>query len=143
MPLGEERRGAVCGRTACTVRCGGGRKPRPVGKPARPRRLPPTLPRPGRRRRPHPSGSECGVFPYTDPSLGPAPSTGAPRPWHPRPHGGALPYALTGMALVSRASGYYNRMVVGMAETERADALFHALADPTRRDILAVVLCEA
>jgi DNA-binding transcriptional ArsR family regulator len=46
-------------------------------------------------------------------------------------------------ALVSRASLYYNRMVVGMAETERADALFHALADPTRRDILAVVLCDA
>jgi len=33
-------------------------------------------------------------------------------------------------------------MVVGTAETERADALFHALADPTRRDILAVVLRE-
>ncbi len=31
-------------------------------------------------------------------------------------------------------------MVVSPAETERADALFHALADPTRRDILAVVL---
>ena len=30
-----------------------------------------------------------------------------------------------------------------MAETERADALFHALADPTRRDILAVVLRDA
>jgi DNA-binding transcriptional ArsR family regulator len=30
-----------------------------------------------------------------------------------------------------------------MAETEQADALFHALADPTRRDILAVVLQEA
>jgi DNA-binding transcriptional ArsR family regulator len=28
-------------------------------------------------------------------------------------------------------------------ETERADALFHALADPTRRDILAVVLQDA
>src|SRR5215212_8786079 len=38
---------------------------------------------------------------------------------------------------------YYNRMVIGLAETERADALFHALADPTRRDILAVVLQEA
>jgi DNA-binding transcriptional ArsR family regulator len=34
-------------------------------------------------------------------------------------------------------------MVVDSAETERADALFHALADPTRRDILAVVLQEA
>ena len=34
-------------------------------------------------------------------------------------------------------------MVVGTAGTERADALFHALADPTRRDILAVVLQEA
>jgi DNA-binding transcriptional ArsR family regulator len=34
-------------------------------------------------------------------------------------------------------------MVVGTAETERADALFHALADPTRRDILAVVLDDA
>ena len=34
-------------------------------------------------------------------------------------------------------------MVVDMAETEQADALFHALADPTRRDILAVVLQEA
>jgi DNA-binding transcriptional ArsR family regulator len=43
----------------------------------------------------------------------------------------------------SRASLYYNRMVVDMAEAERADALFHALADPTRRDILAVVLQEA
>jgi DNA-binding transcriptional ArsR family regulator len=31
-------------------------------------------------------------------------------------------------------------MVVGTPENERADALFHALADPTRRDILAVVL---
>jgi DNA-binding transcriptional ArsR family regulator len=30
-----------------------------------------------------------------------------------------------------------------MAESEQADALFHALADPTRRDILAVVLQEA
>jgi Reverse transcriptase (RNA-dependent DNA polymerase)/Group II intron, maturase-specific domain len=30
---GEERRRAVCGRTACTVRCGGGRKP---GQSARP-----------------------------------------------------------------------------------------------------------
>ena len=30
-----------------------------------------------------------------------------------------------------------------MAESERADALFHALADPTRRDILAVVLQDA
>jgi DNA-binding transcriptional ArsR family regulator len=36
----------------------------------------------------------------------------------------------------------YNQMVVGMAESERSDALFHALADPTRRDILAVVLQE-
>ena len=34
-------------------------------------------------------------------------------------------------------------MVVGTAGTERADALFHALADPTRRDILAVVLQDA
>lgn len=30
-----------------------------------------------------------------------------------------------------------------MAENEQADALFHALADPTRRDILSVVLQEA
>ena len=37
----------------------------------------------------------------------------------------------------------YNRMVVGPAESEQADALFHALADPTRRDILAVVLQDA
>ena len=37
----------------------------------------------------------------------------------------------------------YNQMVISMAETERADALFHALADPTRRDILAVVLRDA
>ncbi len=35
----------------------------------------------------------------------------------------------------------YNRMVV--ASDEQADALFHALADPTRRDILAVVLQDA
>jgi DNA-binding transcriptional ArsR family regulator len=34
-------------------------------------------------------------------------------------------------------------MVVGTAETERADAVFHALADPTRRDILSVVLGDA
>ena len=34
-------------------------------------------------------------------------------------------------------------MVVGESETEQADALFHALADPTRRDILSVVLLEA
>ena len=37
----------------------------------------------------------------------------------------------------------YNRMVVGTSGTERADALFHALADPTRRDIFAVVLQDA
>jgi DNA-binding transcriptional ArsR family regulator len=37
----------------------------------------------------------------------------------------------------------YNHMVVGTAEAERADALFHALADRTRRDILAVVLGDA
>jgi DNA-binding transcriptional ArsR family regulator len=34
-------------------------------------------------------------------------------------------------------------MVVGSAESEQADALFHALADPTRRDILTVVLQDA
>jgi DNA-binding transcriptional ArsR family regulator len=34
-------------------------------------------------------------------------------------------------------------MVVDAPDTDRADALFHALADPTRRDILAVVLQEA
>ena len=28
MPVGERCRRAVCGRTACTVRCGGGRQPR-------------------------------------------------------------------------------------------------------------------
>jgi DNA-binding transcriptional ArsR family regulator len=33
-------------------------------------------------------------------------------------------------------------MVVGADENEEADALFHALADPTRRDILTVVLQE-
>ena len=33
-------------------------------------------------------------------------------------------------------------MVIRVEETERTDALFHALADPTRRDILAVVLRE-
>ena len=37
----------------------------------------------------------------------------------------------------------YNLMVVSTAETRRADAIFHALADPTRRDILAVVLDDA
>src|SRR6266511_4147594 len=40
---GEERRRAVCGRTACTDRGGGGRKPAPVGNAARRWRLPPTL----------------------------------------------------------------------------------------------------
>jgi DNA-binding transcriptional ArsR family regulator len=34
-------------------------------------------------------------------------------------------------------------MVVSTSETKPADALFHALADPTRRDILALVLCDA
>ena len=37
----------------------------------------------------------------------------------------------------------YNPVVVGTVESDRADALFHALADPTRRDILAVVLQDA
>jgi DNA-binding transcriptional ArsR family regulator len=37
----------------------------------------------------------------------------------------------------------YNPMVVGTVDSDRADALFHALADPTRRDILAVVLQDA
>ena len=37
----------------------------------------------------------------------------------------------------------YNRMVIGTAEPEQVDALFHALADPTRRDILSVVLHDA
>ena len=37
----------------------------------------------------------------------------------------------------------YNRMVVDTAESEQVDALFHALADPTRRDILSVVLRDA
>jgi DNA-binding transcriptional ArsR family regulator len=34
----------------------------------------------------------------------------------------------------------YNSMVIGLAETEDADHLFHALADGTRREILALVL---
>jgi DNA-binding transcriptional ArsR family regulator len=34
-------------------------------------------------------------------------------------------------------------MVVDTAEPEQVDALFHALADPTRRDILSVVLRDA
>jgi DNA-binding transcriptional ArsR family regulator len=34
-------------------------------------------------------------------------------------------------------------MVAGTRESEQADALFHALADPTRRDILATVLHDA
>ena len=33
-----------------------------------------------------------------------------------------------------------NRMVVDLAERERTDRLFHALADGTRRDIVAIVL---
>jgi len=37
----------------------------------------------------------------------------------------------------------YNLMVVGTPDTEHADALFHALADATRRDILSVVLRDA
>jgi DNA-binding transcriptional ArsR family regulator len=37
----------------------------------------------------------------------------------------------------------YNQVVVGTPESDQADALFHALADPTRRDILSVVLREA
>ncbi len=43
MPLGEERRRAVCGRTARTVRGGGGRHQGSVGNAARPECLPPTL----------------------------------------------------------------------------------------------------
>src|ERR671917_102357 len=37
----------------------------------------------------------------------------------------------------------YNRMVVSETEADRTDALFHALADATRRDILSVVLHDA
>ena len=46
MPAGERCRRAVCGRTARTVRCGGGRQPR-TSRPSRavPGRLPPTLQR--------------------------------------------------------------------------------------------------
>jgi DNA-binding transcriptional ArsR family regulator len=54
-----------------------------------------------------------------------------------------MSFSPSDVVLVCRASLYYNRMVVGLAESERADGLFHALADPTRRDILAVVLHEA
>jgi len=36
----------------------------------------------------------------------------------------------------------YNQMVIDSIESERADAIFHALADPTRRDVLATVLRE-
>ena len=44
MPAGERCRRAVCGRTACTVRCGGGRQPRTSRlRRAVPGRLPPTL----------------------------------------------------------------------------------------------------
>ena len=43
MQFGEERRRAVCGRTACTVRGGGGRHQGSVGNAARPECLPPTL----------------------------------------------------------------------------------------------------
>jgi RNA-directed DNA polymerase len=43
MPLGEERRRAVCERTACTVRGGGGRPQGSVGYAVRPECLPPTL----------------------------------------------------------------------------------------------------
>jgi hypothetical protein len=46
MPHGEERRGAVCGKIACTVRCRRREETRPVGSAVRLRRLPPTLPRP-------------------------------------------------------------------------------------------------
>jgi hypothetical protein len=41
---GEERRRAVCGRTACTLRCGGARKPDQSATVAQPRRLSPTPP---------------------------------------------------------------------------------------------------
>src|SRR5215218_5076906 len=34
-------------------------------------------------------------------------------------------------------------MVVSEPETEQTNAMFHALADPTRRDILAVVLQDS
>jgi len=34
----------------------------------------------------------------------------------------------------------YNQMVVDLLTDERADRIFHALADPTRRDILARAL---
>jgi hypothetical protein len=36
MPTGEERRGALCGKIACTVRCRRWEETRPVGKPVRP-----------------------------------------------------------------------------------------------------------
>src|SRR5215218_9368432 len=49
MPAGERCRRAVCGRTARTARCGGGRRPTPVGSAAR-RWLPPADPTKQRRR---------------------------------------------------------------------------------------------
>jgi hypothetical protein len=47
---GEERRRAVCGRTACTVRSGGGRQPGQSATAVRPRRLPPTYHPPRKRK---------------------------------------------------------------------------------------------
>jgi hypothetical protein len=51
---GEERPRAACGRTACTVRCGGGRKP---GQSASPRG-------PGASRRPY---RHLPITTFTDP----------------------------------------------------------------------------
>src|SRR5215212_7844959 len=50
----------------------------------------------------------------------------------------------TGLPLPHRTSSVliYTPMVVAPSPSDRADALFHALADPTRRDILAVVLVQ-
>ena len=39
-----------------------------------------------------------------------------------------------------RAQVTYNLVVVGVVDAGRADRIFHALADATRRDIVAVVL---
>jgi hypothetical protein len=46
MPTGEERRGAVCGKIACTVRCRRREETEASRLDRAARRLPPTLPRP-------------------------------------------------------------------------------------------------
>jgi DNA-binding transcriptional ArsR family regulator len=60
----------------------------------------------------------------------------APRPWSPRDRVAGV----TGTCRDVSDRITYNLMVVYLPHRDRADLVFHALADPTRRDIVEAVM---